>query len=785
MGAAALGTEQAGALAGVRVVDFGQYMAGPLAGMLLADQGADVIHVDPPGGPRWDTPANATWNRGKQAIVVDLKSADGLALARRLTSAADVVLENFRPGVMDRLGLGADAVLAASPRVIYCSMPGFAADDPRAGVPGWEGVVSAASAAYSPLGRPGERPAAAGPVPVFSAVPIASGFAGFLAAAGVAAALRARGASGAGQRLEIPLFDAMFVALGYRASQLPALDGAAPAGAGMRLIGLYQCADQRWIYYHTGSKRAQAFLAAAGAGDWIDAPDARDRAAALFATRPARHWEDLGEEVGAEVAMARTTAEWIREPHATAGGLVTEVDDPRYGLMKQPGLNATMSATPGGVRFAARPADADRAAILRDLDAVEQRAPAAAPAAPAPAPAAPAPAAPAPAALAPAAPAPAAPAPAATDSGPAGALAGVRVVDLAIVLAGPTCGRTLAEFGADVIKVEMPPERARRSLGAAGAGVNVTLRAFNVDVNRGKRSIVLDLKTDAGREVLWELIDQADVLVENFRVGVTDALGFGYDAVRARRPGIVYASLNTYGYDGPWRGRPGHEQLAQTVSGMAERYGGDGPPLLQNVGALDDYGTGVMGAYAVIAALLHRDRTGEGQRVTTALARTAGTLQSPFFYEFSGQNGEVPRGQDARGYQPLQQLYAGSDGTWFFLGAGPGGLAGVEGLDGLPAQPSSAELAARFAAEPAAAWVARLTAAGAGAHRVVPLEELMSDPWVRAHGLITERFHEGLGQVTHPGPAVRMSATPVRVGRPAPQPGADQDAVLALAGGQS
>ncbi|HEY2287292.1 MAG TPA: CoA transferase, partial [Streptosporangiaceae bacterium] len=580
------------------------------------------------------------------------------------------------------------------------------------------------------------------------------------AAAGVAAALRARESSGRGQRLEIPLFDAMFPALGYRASALPPVDGAGLGDAGhlgaqLRLIGLYQCSDGRWIYYHTGSKRAGAFLAAAGAGDWVDAPDARDRAAALFATRPARAWEDLGEEVGAEVAMARTTAEWLREPHAIEGGLVTEVDDPRYGPMKQPGLNATLSATPGGVRFAARPADADRAAILAGLDAVEARAPRPAGSA--------------------------APAPAAAG---AGALAGVRVVDLAIVLAGPTCGRTLAEFGADVIKVEMPPERARRSLGAA-PGVSAVMRAFNVDVNRGKRSIVLDLKTEAGRELLWELIDQADVMVENFRGGVIDALGFGYEAVRARRPGLVYASLNTYGYTGPWRNRPGHEQLAQTVSGMAERYGGDGPPLLQNVGALDDYGTGLLGAYAVIAALLHRDRTGDGQRVTTALARTAGTLQSPFFYEFSGQNGVVPRGQDARGYQPLQQLYAGSDGTWFFLGAGAGGLAGVEGLDGLPAEPSSADLAARLAREPAEVWLARLAAAGAGAHRVVPLAELMADPWVRAHGLITEREHEGLGPVTHPGPAVRMSVTPVRVGRPAPLPGADRESVLAQLGRQA
>jgi crotonobetainyl-CoA:carnitine CoA-transferase CaiB-like acyl-CoA transferase len=755
-------TEQAGALAGIRVVDFGQYLAGPLAGMLLADQGADVIHVDPPGGPRWDTPANAIWNRGKQAITLDLKAPQDLAVATRLAAGADVVLENFRPHVMDRLGLGPEAVMAANPGVVYCSLPGFAADDPRAGLPGWEGVVSAAAAAYSPLARPGETPGTGGPgAPVFSAVPIASGFAAFLAAAGVAAALRARRHLHRGQRLEIPLFDAMFVALGYRASKLPPLEGAGLGGAGLRLLGLYQCADQRWIYFHTGSKRAQPFLAAAGAGDWLDAPDARDRAAALFATRPARAWEDLGEEVGAEVAMARTTAEWIRAPHALAAGLVTEVDDPRYGPMRQPGPAATMSATPGGVRFPARPADADRAAILADLEAVERRAP-----------------------KRPAAPPPPVPAPPAAPERP-GALAGVRVVDLAIVLAGPTCGRTLAEFGADVVKVEMPPERARRGLGLAGGGASAVLRAFNVDVNRGKRSIVLDLKTEAGAELLWELIDQADVLVENFRGGVIDALGFGYDAVRARRPDLVYASLNTYGYAGPWRNRPGHEQLAQTVSGMAERYGGDGPPVLQNVGALDDYGTGLMGAYAVIAALLHRDRTGTGQRVTTALASTAGTLQSPFFHEFPGPNGDVPRGQDARGYQPRQQLYAGSDGTWFFLGAGAADLAGVAGLGGLPAEPSSADLAGRFAGAPAAVWIERLTAAGAGAHRVVPLEELMSDPWVRAHGLVTERFHEGIGQVQHPGPAVRMSASPVRVGRPAPLPGADRASVLAQLGRQA
>ena len=120
-----------GALDGIRVIDFGQYVSGPLAGMLLADQGADVIRVDPPGGPRWQTPANATWNRGKRSTVLDLKQPEDLVSARALIESADVVVENFRPGVMDRLGLGPEAMSQANPRLIYCSFPGFASDDPH------------------------------------------------------------------------------------------------------------------------------------------------------------------------------------------------------------------------------------------------------------------------------------------------------------------------------------------------------------------------------------------------------------------------------------------------------------------------------------------------------------------------------------------------------------------------------------------------------------------------------------------------------------------------------
>src|SRR5262249_45253531 len=125
----------AGALEGVRVIDFGQYIAGPLAAMFLADQGADVIRIDSPSGPLMASPANATYNRGKRSIALDLHREADRALAARLIATADVVIENFRPSTMARFGLDAEAMTAANPRLIYCSLPGFASDDPRAQLP--------------------------------------------------------------------------------------------------------------------------------------------------------------------------------------------------------------------------------------------------------------------------------------------------------------------------------------------------------------------------------------------------------------------------------------------------------------------------------------------------------------------------------------------------------------------------------------------------------------------------------------------------------------------------
>jgi CoA-transferase family III len=128
-----------GALDAIRVIDFGQCIAGPLAAVMLADEGADVIHVDRPTGPLWKSDAEVFLQRGKRRIALDLKTPSGQETARRLIDSADVVIQNFRPGVIDRLGMGAALATERNPRLIYCSVPGFAADDPRAELRAWEG----------------------------------------------------------------------------------------------------------------------------------------------------------------------------------------------------------------------------------------------------------------------------------------------------------------------------------------------------------------------------------------------------------------------------------------------------------------------------------------------------------------------------------------------------------------------------------------------------------------------------------------------------------------------
>ena len=717
-------------LEGIRVIDFGQYIAGPMAAMLLGDHGADVIRIDPPGGPRWNTPANATWNRNKRSIVLDLKHDADRDTARQLIAGADVVIENFRPGVMERLGLGPTAMTAANPRLVYCSLPGFGADDPRAQIKAWEGVVGAATGAYRPAGHSDDDTQSR---PVYTVIPYGSAYAAFLCAVTVAMALNARERSGLGQRVEIPLFDATFTVVGARGLLV---NGKPEAEAEFNWSRQLPCKDGRWLMYVANNKKFGAFIQSIGMDKWRDAKLPAKELAQKFddvmRARTAKEWEDIIADIGSEGVICHSSAEWLQHPQALQSQIIADYDDSELGRFRGPGINTRLSATPGAVRLPRAKPDTHRAQILSEL--------AARPSAP-------------------------------SSGGDVlhsvlhSALQGVKVVDLCIVLAGPTCGRTLAEFGADVIKIDSPHRK--------------TVLRHN-DINRAKRSILIDLKTKEGLAIFWKLADQADVVLQNFRGGVAEQLGIDYQRVRARRPDIVYGSMNTFGHIGPYAHRPGHEQIGQAVSGMQVRYGSGKPATAPF--AANDYGTGLMACYGVALALLHRRRTGEGQFVDSALAYTATMLQSALLQDYQGKQWDEPHGQDATGSGPLNRLYQAADG-WLFLAARGGELAQCAALADLAALTGAnleGALEARMRGRSVAAWVTDLNQAGIGAHRVVSsLVELMTDPLVQSRGLAVTRDHEGFGAITTTAPGVKLSRTPMVIGRPAPKPGSDAASVLA------
>ena len=749
-------TESQGALRGVRIVEFGQYIPGPLLGMLLAGQGADVIKVERPGGdPARSEPAFATWNRGKRSVELDLKTADGLKQAHDLINWADVLIENFRPGVADRLGIGYDAA-KDNPGLIYCSLPGFGEDSPHRHERGWEHIVGAATGAHQGVAGMDE--------PLFLPLPSASSFAAVIGSVSVAMALNARHRTGRGQRIEVSLHSAMFAAMGRHLSNFHDINPPDLFTLPRNVMShQYQCADGRYVQNHGMYQRfASQFLQAAGRPEWIeDLEDLygaevsretiemwRERVENLFREKTAEEWEDAIAETGGACTTCKTVDEWLVHEHAIAGGMVVEVDDAKYGQMKQPGAPVRLRGTPGPAPVRAPKLGEHTVSALSEIrvDGPRQAPP--------------------------------------VRESVMSALQGVRVLDLCIVLAGPTCGRTLGEFGADVIKIDDPS----RPYDYAG----------NLDVNRGKRSIQIDLKKEEGRQVFWKLLETADVVVTNNRKGSLERLGLGYDEVRKRRPDVIYASLNTFGHDGPWAERPGWEQLAQATTGIQVRRGGrDAAPQLLPY-PMNDYATGLLGAYSVALALHERQRSGRGQSVDGGLALTACLLQSPYFLDYEGCQRSEPEGLAVRGFSALSRLYRAADG-WIYLHCPDDAWNDLVSLSEFAHLSSevrygdvqsrerndeslASEIAAIVSAEPRQRWIECFARTGVSVIENIAIPDFHTDPHVRKAGLIVGREHPGMGMADHLGVVPRLSGTPARVGRPTPVLGAETDEILLEAG---
>ncbi|RKN07568.1 CaiB/BaiF CoA transferase family protein [Streptomyces radicis] len=377
----------------------------------------------------------------------------------------------------------------------------------------------------------------------------------------------------------------------------------------------------------------------------------------------------------------------------------------------------------------------------------------------------------------------------------AAALAGLRVVDLTQVMAGPFCTMMLADLGADVIKVESPGgDATRHSWGETGEGRDST--AFFA-LNRNKRGVCLDLKTEEGLADLHALVRTADVVVHNWRPGVAERLRVDHATLSALNPRLIYASISGFGASGPYAGRPGYDLIAQGMTGAMSVTGEPGGRPVKNGLPIGDLGAGLLLVGGILAAYLHRLRTGEGQRVETSLYEALVALSVWESTEYWA-TGEAPRplGSANRMSGPYQALRT-RDGH-LTVGANNQrlwqALCAALSLEHLAADERFAtnmdrmrnrdELAAlleeRLADDDTEVWVDTLLAAGVPAGPILDYAQVLDhDPHVTARGLVREIDHPVAGRVKVLGPPITLERTPATIRRHPPLIGEHTDEVLA------
>jgi crotonobetainyl-CoA:carnitine CoA-transferase CaiB-like acyl-CoA transferase len=689
-------------LTGVRVIDFGQQIAGPAVAMILADLGATVIHIDPPEGPQWDHPANAILNRNKSSLRIDLKSDDGLKEALALIDNADIVLESFTPNVMSRLGINFKYLRDKRPELITISMPGFASNDElRCEWKATEAIVAAASGAFTDMGF---NRVLMGLNPSFSPLSLGSSYATTLAASSVIMALLSREKSGRGDHIEVPIVAALMEGLSYNSV---VIEDTPDRYLTMReheiahrqknniemdlsyedlqeyldpFYRTYQCSDGRFFYVVCPSHRnhASRCLKAMGIYDELRAeglPEVADlhlpisewdgetsigvyplpkkwadiisvKMKKVFLTKTSEEWGTIFGEGQIPGAPHRTTQEWVNSEHCNASGLIVEVEDPQYGVMKQPGpivwLEESVSQmlTPKPCKEI----DFEQAISMlitvsndevvvrptgKDIDTISQH----------------------------------------------GWLDGVRILDLTNVIAGPHSTAFLGRFGAEVIKLDPVTPLYDPLIGTF----------FTFQTNIGKKSALVNITTDEGREAFERLVKSVDIVVINAPERQMKPLGLDNESLQAINPGVLFCRLDCLGgpKNGPKTDYIGYDDIIQANSGIMSRFGGNTTPEEHaHLGTLD-VNCGFAGGLGMALSLYHKQKTGEISRSRTSLSAVTNLAQIKFAFDYKDRGPfDEASGREALGNHPLSHFYKTNDG-WIFIDSDQNELSILETVEGL------------------------------------------------------------------------------------------------------
>jgi len=699
------------AFQGIRILDLSQGLAGPMSTMLMGDFGAEVLKVEPPGGDRLaHRPGYLTWNRNKLSVVLDLDTPGDRAELDRLVAGADVLVADHAPGRLEALGLDAATLTARHPALVHLWVPPFGAGGPYSHLPEHHGMLAGLTGTAFRQGSYGDQP-------VWHVMPMVLYGQAVMAACAAGAALLERSRSGLGQAVTVSgVHGAAEIAgpIGFVDSD--GMSQGHPLG-GSASYRLYQCADGEWLFLATLFPHFfQRAIDALGLRRLKSFPPGVFEIGGLmvhtFAQEPRDHWIELLLAHDVPVAPVGGRHDWLKSGPMRDNAMRVELEHPALGPVEMPGIPVKLSATPGQVRALMRPAAPDDLARFAEPRAR-----------------------------------PAAPDPPAEARPP---LSGVRVLDLGSVIAGAYAGSILANFGADVVKVESPEGDPFRPYGTGF-----------VNYNRGKRGLGLDLKSPEGRSVFLDMARQADVVIDNWRRGVRQRLGIDYETLKAVNPRLISCSITAYGEAAGLEHQPGFDPLFQARSGMMSAQGGAGQePVFHSV-AINDVATAAMAAFAVIAALNARERTGLGQNIETSLAAQSALFQSGDLTTWPGAP-DPPQGEpDCVGFTALDRYYPCADG-WLTLGltseAQGHALAAVLGAAGwrerfpdLLAQPRRGALAREIEGllsdRKRDATVAALLAAGVPAAPVLWGDEARREEWLWQDGFYELRSHPMWGEL--------------------------------------
>jgi len=761
-------------LGGIRVLDLTTGPVGGLATMALADFGADVVKVEPATGDRFRSqPAAVFWLRGKRSVVLEPDEPGDRRALDALIDRCDILVVSSTDSKLRSMGCDWETASRRNRSIIHCNITAFGSTGRYAELPGYEGLVAAHSGRMAVFDGQALRTG-----PVFAALPIGSHAASQAAVQGMLAALWARDRRGGCHRVETSLLRGM---LAYDLASLlieqlrDSWPGEIPdpkkVGGGMPTLNYHpvMAADGRWIQLgNLLEHHLYAFLEATDLlpellveeafqtppASWSRSAveSARDRILARMRERKASEWMEIFRAHGGVVAETFLSSQQaLQHPDLVGNGDVFEREHPRLGPVRQLGVLAQLDSTPGSAGGLPPGIGEHNEAVRAQWNAIEPHT--------------------------------ATPAAGAASGRP---LDGVTVLEVATIIAAPLATTMLADLGARVIKLEAIGGDPYRHLLPQGL--------LAVKTNAGKESLCVDLKTDAGREILHRLAARSDVVLHNFRPGVPERLGLGYEQLSATRPDLVWVAATGYGPNGPGARRPcAHPVAGAAMGGVVHQAGAGMPPvdcdgieairdaarrLMRANEANPDPNTSVVLASAVLLGLVGRQRHGIGQQISVNMMAANAYANADDMLAYAGKPDRPTVDAGLHGLGACYRLYETADG-WVFLAIGSDAqwrrfveaaahptLASdprFETIERRRANDSALAdlLSAAFRERTADAWEALLVPARVGCVRVHddPGSFLMSRP-----DLTAEVEHLRFGRTRRWGPLVVCNGGPDKLG---------------------